>query len=114
MRTRNTQSGGEAYEREKRMAAYFIVDTEKITDPQMFAEYAQRSAPALEKYGVKFLGGSAGYETIEGIWQSQGMIILGFEDMKHFERWYDSPEYKEILTLRIQATSSRAILLPRR
>ena len=77
------------------------------------AEYVQRVPPTLEKYGVKplvLVVGSAGYETIEGNWQSQGMIILEFEDREHFERWYHSPEYQEILPLRMQATSGQAIL----
>ena len=80
----------------------------------MFAEYAQRAAPILAKYGVKFLVGGAAYETIEGNWQAQGVTILEFEDREHFERWYDSPEYKETRPLRIQATSGRAILAPGR
>jgi len=97
----------------KRMAVYAISDTVEITDPQMLAEYVQRVPPTLEKYGVKplvLVVGSVGYETIEGNWQSQGVIILEFEDREHFERWYNSPEYQEILPLRMQATSGRAIL----
>ncbi len=61
----------------KQMAVYAISDTVEITDPQMLAEYVQRIAPTLKKYGVKpLVAGSAGYETIEGIWQTQGMTIL--------------------------------------
>ena len=95
------------------MAVYAISDTVAITDPQMLAEYVRRVPPIFAKYGVKPLVmavDSAGYETIEGTWQSQGLIILEFEDREHFERWYNSPEYQEILPLRIQATSSRGIL----
>ncbi|QBD74947.1 DUF1330 domain-containing protein [Ktedonosporobacter rubrisoli] len=94
------------------MAVYFIVDTMKVTDPQMHAEYSQRAASTLEQYGVKFLvGGSAPHEVIEGIWQTQGVAVLEFEDREHFKRWYDSPEYKEIRRLRIQSTSNRAIVI---
>ena len=97
----------------KRMAVYAISDTVEITDPQKLAEYVQRVPPTLVKYGVKplvLVTGSTGYETIEGNWQSQGLIILEFEDREHFERWYNSPEYQEILPLRLQATSGRSIL----
>lgn len=96
------------------MAVYALSDTAKITDPQMLAEYAQRIAPTFEKYGVKALVAGAGYETIEGIWQSQAVTILEFEDREHFERWYNSPEYQEIRPLRTQATSGRVILTPGR
>ncbi|GCE23559.1 hypothetical protein KDK_73590 [Dictyobacter kobayashii] len=48
---------------------------------------------------------------IEGNWQSQGMVILEFEDREHFERWYNSPEYQGILPLHLQATSGRLLLI---
>ena len=95
------------------MAVYAISDIVEITDPQMLTEYVQRIAPIFEKYGVKSLGGaSAGYETIEGNWQSQAVVLLEFEDREHFERFYNSPEYQEIRPLRKQATSGRLILTP--
>lgn len=93
------------------MAVYAISDTVEITDPQILAEYVQRVPLTFEKYKVKpLVVGSAGYETIEGSWPSQGVVILEFEDREHFERWYNSPEYQEILPLRRQATSNRAII----
>jgi uncharacterized protein (DUF1330 family) len=119
MTTTGSQKRGTAFSSEeklmkgkKQMAVYAISDTVEITDPQMLAEYVQRIAPTLKKYGVKpLVAGNAGYETIEGIWQTQGMTILEFEDREHFERWYNSPEYQEILPLRMQATSNRALLI---
>ena len=96
----------------KQMTVYAISDTAEITDPQMLAEYVRRIVPTLKKYGVKpLVAGRAEYETIEGNWQSKGVTILEFEDRDHFERWYNSPEYQEILPLRLQATSSRGILI---
>ncbi|WP_126556974.1 DUF1330 domain-containing protein [Dictyobacter kobayashii] len=66
----------------------------------------------LKKYGVKpLIAGRAEYEMIEGNWQSQGMVILEFEDREHFERWYNSPEYQGILPLHLQATSGRLLLI---
>ena len=94
------------------MTVYAISDTAEITDPQMLADYVRRVAPTFKKYAIKpLVAGRAEYEMIEGNWQSQGMIILEFEDREHFERWYNSPEYQEILPLRLQATSSRGILI---
>jgi uncharacterized protein (DUF1330 family) len=96
----------------KQMAVYAISDTAEITDPQTLAAYVQGVGPTFKKYGVKpLLAGRAEYETIEGNWQSQGMVILEFKDREHFERWYNSPEYQEILPLRLRATSSRALLI---
>jgi len=119
MTTMGSQKIGTAFSSEeklmkgkKQMTVYAISDTAEITDPQMLAKYVRRVAPTLKKYGVKpLVAGSAEYEMIEGNWQSQGMIILEFEDREHFERWYNSPEYQEILPLRLQATSGRSLLI---
>jgi uncharacterized protein (DUF1330 family) len=93
------------------MAVYFVLDIEKVTDPQKIGEYGQRGGATREQYGVKtvVLGGTS--ETIEGNWQPQGVVILEFEDEAHFKRWYNSPEYQEILPLRLQSTVSRSILV---
>jgi uncharacterized protein (DUF1330 family) len=94
------------------MAVYAISDTLAINDPQMLAEYIQRVPQTLAKYGVKpLVAGGEGFEKIEGDWQSQGMVILEFRDREHFERWYNSPEYQEILRFRMRATTNRAILI---
>lgn len=93
------------------MAVYFVLDIEKVSDLQKIGEYSQRGGSTREKYGVKtvVLGGAS--ETIEGNWQPQGVAIFEFEDEAHFKRWYNSPEYQEILPLRLQSTTSRAILI---
>ena len=93
------------------MAVYFVLDVEKVIDPQKIGEYVQRSGATREQYGVRalVLGGST--ETIEGNWQSQGSVIFEFDDEAHFKRWYNSPEYQAILPLRLESTVSRSILV---
>jgi uncharacterized protein (DUF1330 family) len=93
------------------MAVYFVLDIEKVIDPQKIGEYGQRGGATRELYGVRtvVLGGTS--ETIEGGWQPQGTVIFEFDDEAHFKRWYNSPEYQEILPLRLESTVSRSILV---
>lgn len=93
------------------MAAYFIVDIKEITDPQLYTEYRQGVSATLEQYGGKFLARGGAYETIEGDWQSQRLVIIEFADVEKFKRWYNSPEYTELLKLRLKASISQAVVL---
>lgn len=93
------------------MAAYFIVDIQEITDPQTYAEYRKRVDAILEQYGGKFLVRGGTYETIEGSWQSQRLVVVEFADVDQFKRFYNSPEYSEILKLRLSASTSKAVIV---
>ena len=64
------------------MAAYFVVDIQEITDPQLYAEYREGVGATLEQYEGKFLVRGGAYETIEGDWQSQRLVILEFADVE--------------------------------
>ena len=93
------------------MAAYFIVDIQEITDPQTYAEYLKGVDATLERYGGTFRVRGGTYETIEGDWQSQRLVVVEFADVQQFKRWYNSPEYSELLKLRLNASISRAIVV---
>lgn len=93
------------------MAAYFVVDIQEITDPQAYAEYRKGVNATLELYGGKFLVRGGAYETVEGDWQSQRLVIVEFTDVEQFKRWYNSPEYTPLRALRFQASTSRAVIV---
>ena len=93
------------------MAAYFIVDIQEITDPQTYTEYSRGVSATIEQYGGKFLARGGAYETIEGDWQSQRLVILEFADVAQFKRWYNSLEYSQLLKLRLSAATSRAVVV---
>ena len=93
------------------MAVYFVLEIEKVNDQQKLVEYSQRGVPTIKQNGGKLvvLGGAP--EAVEGNWQPQAVAILEFEDVGHFKRWYNSPEYQEVMPLRLQGTTSRGMLL---
>jgi uncharacterized protein (DUF1330 family) len=93
------------------MAVYFVLDIEKVNDQQKIAEYSQRGVETIKQYGGKLVVIGGAPETVEGSWQPQAVAILEFEDAEHFKRWYNSPEYKKVMPLRLQGSTSRAILL---
>jgi uncharacterized protein (DUF1330 family) len=97
--------------RGKPMAVYFALEIEKVTDQQKLVEYSQRGVETIKQYGGKLVVIGGAPETVEGNWQPQAVAILEFEDEAHFKHWYNSPEYQEVMPLRLQGTTSRAMLL---
>lgn len=93
------------------MAVYFVLEIEKVRDQQKFTEYAQRGVPTIQQSGGKLVVVGGAPEAVEGNWQPQAVAILEFEDAEHFKRWYNSPEYQEAMQLRLEGTTSRAMLL---
>ncbi|GHO45945.1 DUF1330 domain-containing protein [Ktedonospora formicarum] len=93
------------------MPAYFIVDVKEITDPQLYGEYRKQVDATLAQYGGNFLVRGGEYENIEGDWQPQRLVVLQFDDMEHFKRWYYSPEYSKARRMRLQASTARAVVI---
>src|SRR5689334_17927288 len=92
------------------MAAYFIVEIE-VDDPVVYEEYRVQAAELVTKYGGRYLVRGGATEYIEGGWEPQRLVVLEFADAEQFHRWYDSPEYQEVIKLRVKSTRTRAVMV---
>ena len=92
------------------MAAYVIVDVQ-VTDPQAYEEYRRQVPATLERYGGRFAVRGGRYETLEGSWQPQRIVVLEFPDYERARQWYDSPEYQAIIPLREQHARTNFLTL---
>jgi uncharacterized protein (DUF1330 family) len=72
--------------------AYMVVDA-RSSDPERMAEYRRLAQIAVEHYGGRYLVRGAPYETLEGSWQPQRLVVLEFPSMAAARTFYDSPEY---------------------
>ena len=92
------------------MTAYIIAHLQ-ITDPEGFERYREAVPPIVERYGGRYLirGGAA--ETLEGEWTVPRLVVLEFADRDAAERFYRSPEYREILPIRLGATTGTAAIV---
>ena len=72
--------------------AYMVVDA-RSSDPQRMAEYRRLAQLAVEHYGGRYLVRGSPYETLEGSWQPQRLVVLEFPSMAAARTFYDSPEY---------------------
>ena len=73
--------------------AYMVVDA-RSSDPERMGEYRRLAQIAVEHYGGRYLVRGAPYETLEGRWQPQRLVVLEFPSMAAARSFYDSPEYR--------------------
>ncbi len=72
--------------------AYMVVEA-RSSDPARMAEYRNLAQVAVAHYGGRYLVRGAPYETLEGSWQPQRLVVLEFPGMEAARTFYDSPEY---------------------
>ena len=92
------------------MAAYIIVDVD-VKDAHAFEPYKQPTAASVAQYGGRFIVRTSEYEVLEGKWHPKRVVVLEFPNLQTAKRWYESPEYRKVLPIRLQHAVSHMILV---
>ncbi len=92
------------------MAAYLIVDVE-ITDPEAFERYRAQVPATIAAHGGRYLVRGGALEAVEGTWAPKRLVVVEFPTMERLRAWYESPEYRPLLALRLGATVSKAVMV---
>jgi uncharacterized protein (DUF1330 family) len=92
------------------MAAYVIAQVD-IHDAETFKEYAAGVPATIQQYGGKYCVRGGAVTPKEGGWNPKRVIVLEFPDMATAHRWYDSPEYQEIIGIRFKAANGELIFV---
>ncbi len=92
------------------MPAYILAEIE-IEDPETYDRYRSRTPEIVRRHGGHFRirGGDA--ELLEGNASASRLVLIEFPDRETARRFYRSPEYQEILPLRLRSARSRVLLL---
>jgi uncharacterized protein (DUF1330 family) len=85
--------------------AAFVVVQESIENEAVFAQYRAKAPATVEAYGGKFLARGGNLEVLEGELPHKRLVILEFPTRQDAIAWYNSPEYQEILPLRLSSSS---------
>jgi uncharacterized protein (DUF1330 family) len=92
------------------MPAYLIADIE-VQDPKGYEEYRRLVAPALQKYGARFLARGGRVDVLEGKWNPSRLVVLQFESMEKAREFYDSEDYRPAKQARQKASSANFIVV---
>lgn len=92
------------------MAGYLIANID-VTDAKGFDEYRQKVSPLIAQYGGRYLVRGGEWKALEGSLPVKRLVVLEFATRAAAQRFYDSPEYKPLLALRIKSTKSDVLLV---
>ncbi|HEV2640538.1 MAG TPA: DUF1330 domain-containing protein [Actinocrinis sp.] len=91
------------------MTAYAVAQVHSVEFGPDIIEYLQRIDATLDAFGGRFLAHGADFETVEGSW-GRDLILIEFPDRERLDGWYRSAAYREIAPLRTKHMVADVIL----
>ncbi len=91
------------------MAAYLIAHLE-VSDLKDFGAYRAEVSAVVAKCGGRYLVRGGGIDVVEGHWPIERLIVIAFDSADQARRFYASPEYQEILPLRLKSASGPVVI----
>jgi uncharacterized protein (DUF1330 family) len=81
-----------------------VVVQESIENEAVFNQYRAKAAATIEAYGGRFLARGGNLEVLEGELPHKRLVIIEFPTRQDAIAWYNSPEYQEILPMRLASS----------
>lgn len=95
----------------KTMAAYLVVDT-LLDNPELYEQYKLKAKPLLEQYGGEYLARGGALTLKESaLWSPTRLVLVKFPDVATANRFYESPEYQEILKISQQSARRTVVIV---
>lgn len=90
--------------------AYAVARIRSVQMGPEITEYLERIEATLEPFGGRYVVHGGRAVVLEGSWDGD-LVIIGFPDRDHAERWYGSDAYRAILPLRAERSDSTVVLV---
>jgi uncharacterized protein (DUF1330 family) len=92
------------------MAAY-VLGNVSIDNPVGYREYTSQVQATLDPFEGRFVVRAGAYETLEGEFEADRLVLIEFPTVEQARGWYDSEAYQSILPIRHANSSARFITL---
>ena len=90
---------------------YVVVTIKEIKDLEAFRDYAVKVDPIIARYGGKYVAVDKAPDVRSGEWPYLRTVIVAYPNLAAAQRWYDSPEYKEIIPIRMRAIDANIVIV---
>jgi uncharacterized protein (DUF1330 family) len=95
---------------QKSQVGYYIAEVFEMSNQDQFNTYAAGVPKTIEKYGGHYLVRGGKTESLEGE-QPKRIVVIAFNSMADAEKWYNSPEYSAIRSIRLHSAKSRGFIV---
>jgi uncharacterized protein (DUF1330 family) len=93
------------------MAKAYVLANIEVHDPETNARYRERARPIVEQYGGRYIIRGPKVEALEGDFGLDRLVVLEFPSAQAARTWYHSPEYQEVMKLRLASATSDLVLI---
>ncbi len=84
------------------MAKGYWIGRVDLTDPESYARYVAANGAVFARYGARFLIRGGRFEAVEGTARARN-VVIEFASYQAALACYHSPEYAEVLAMRLDA-----------
>ena len=91
------------------MAAYVFFDVISV-HPERMSTYRDKAYASIKAFGGKLVARTNNIDCREGDWHPTRIVMLEFPSMEKARAWYDSPEYQEVLPIRLDANRDKMVI----
>jgi uncharacterized protein (DUF1330 family) len=88
---------------------YQILDLD-VHDPALYAQYTAPVTEIIHHYGGKYLVRGGKIHSASG-WEPKRIVVITFESAERLQACYASPEYRAIIHLRRQSSTSKSVVV---
>ena len=97
------------------MTGYVIFDAGPRTDPEAMKPYSEKALVTVIPYGGKVIVRTNNIDIRESShgpgWHPTRILIIEFPSIEAAQSWYNSPEYQEILPIRLKAATENVVII---
>jgi len=91
------------------MAAYVFFDAVSV-HPERMGGYRDKALASVKAFDGKRVAATNNIDCREGDWRPTRIVMLEFPSMEKARAWYDSPEYQEVLPIRLDANRDKMVI----
>lgn len=92
------------------MSCYFLAQI-NIHDAREYQKYLDGYDSVFENFNGDVVAVDESPNILEGEWPYERTVLIRFPDEGEARRWYDSPEYRELVEYRHRGSSANVVLV---
>ncbi len=90
---------------------YVVVTIKQIKDLEAFRAYAVQAQPLVEQHDGTYVAVDKAPGVHAGEWPYVRTVIVAYPNRAAAQKFYDSPEYRELIPLRQRAIDANIVLV---
>jgi uncharacterized protein (DUF1330 family) len=96
------------------MIGYVLFDPGPRHNPEAMKAYSDKAFATLVPFGGKVIARTNNVEVLEAThgpgWRPNRILLIEFPSIEAARSWYNSPEYQEILPLRLSSAQENVVI----